>query len=259
MPRKSKALRTQQTKDLIAAYEAAGLSDNRNCRFAKDMYWRLSNNKGLSTKRRAWLDSIIEEGVPKPKDPSALYKKLEEARNIFIKDQDKAWEINVLGDFMYRESKGWQLSIKQVALVDKLVNKAKMIDSGENHLEVTSRMKEELEAAAALWSGYTTQWKLERPALAKARERVVNYLAGNVEYIEEYHYVKLTKGVSSRLKKLFNPRFSEGDVGYYTRNREKTMALCIKNAYISDTGSILNDWIISGSVETIGQDCVAKR
>ena len=61
MARKSHELRLAQTIELIASYEAAGLGNDRNCRFAKDMQWRLERKKGLSPKRRQWLDSIMKQ------------------------------------------------------------------------------------------------------------------------------------------------------------------------------------------------------
>ena len=79
MARKSRELRLAQTAELIAAYEAAGLGNDRNCRFAQDMKWRLERNKGLSPKRRQWLDSIIEEGVPEPKGDTELLARVEAA------------------------------------------------------------------------------------------------------------------------------------------------------------------------------------
>ena len=72
MARKSRDLRLAQTKDLISKYEAAGLGNDKACRFMRDMEYRLERNKGLSTNRRNWLDSLIDEGVPEAKNPERV-------------------------------------------------------------------------------------------------------------------------------------------------------------------------------------------
>ena len=107
MPRKSRELRLSQTQELIKAFEAAGLGGDRNCRFAKDMEWRIARNKGLSPKRRAWLDSIIEEGVPAPKNETQVNEIMAAAS---LKGMERRRDI--LTDFAGKVRRGWDLSEK---------------------------------------------------------------------------------------------------------------------------------------------------
>ena len=80
MPRKSRELRMQQAKDLLAAYSEAGLVTNQS-RFINDMIYRMQCNKGLSPRQRQWLDNLIEEGIPTPKS-SELYDRIMSASKV---------------------------------------------------------------------------------------------------------------------------------------------------------------------------------
>ena len=108
MARKSRDLRLSQTKDLIAKYEAAGLGNDKVCRFMRDMEYRLERNKGLSTGRRNWLDRLIDEGVPEAKNPERVEEILA-AANLEGMQEKKS----VLEDFAGKVRKGWSLSEKQ--------------------------------------------------------------------------------------------------------------------------------------------------
>jgi hypothetical protein len=260
MPRKSQALRIEQTQALIAAYQAAGINGTP-LRFMVDMERAMARGKYPSKRQRDWLDKLIDEGVPKPVEPSDLYKKMSEARTVFLSEPDKSWEADVLGEFMHREAKGWSFSEKQTALMNRLVDGAAKIAAGENKLDVTDEMRDELVKACALYKGYSDMWQHERPAVARARQRVLNFLAGET-YIEQYHYDKLTNAVKAKLTKLKNPRFSSGDMGYTSvwQTKEKKVWICASDVYVSETGNIVNDWIDpNGVMVTKDQDSISKR
>lgn len=258
MPRKSQALRLQQTEALIAAYETAGVKGTA-FRFMNDMARSMRRNKYPSKRQREWLDRLIDEGVPTPAEPSDCYKQMAEARTVFLGEPDKGWEAGVLGDFMHRDAQGWKMSEKQVALMNKLIKRAAEISAGENQLEVTDEMRTDLRNACDLWKGYAAMWKDERPALARARERVLRFLAGEC-YIEQYHYDKLINGVGPKLKKLKNPRFSAGDMGYTGVGTQKYVWMCASDAYVSAHGNIVNDWIDpNGAMVPKDQDRISKR
>ncbi len=259
MPRKSQALRLQQTETLIAAYEVAGVNGSA-FRFMNDMARSMRRSKYPTKRQREWLDRLIEEGVPTPVEPSDRYKRMAEARTVFLNEPDKNWEAQVLGDFMNRDGRGWEMSGKQIALMDKLLKRAGEIVTGENQLKVTDEMREDLRAACELWKSYANFWKDERPALTAARNRVLRFLAGD-GYIEQYHYDKLTTGVQAKLKKLKNPRFAAGDMGYTGGgSMVKQIWICASDAYVSAHGNIVNDWIDpNGAMVPKDQDRISKR
>lgn len=257
MPRKSKALRLQQATDLVVGYSAAGIKNN-SFRFMTDMISSMQRGKYPSKRQREWLDKLIDEGVPTPKEPSARYEAFSRARTIFLNEGDKQWEANVVGDFMHRDAQGWKLSEKQVALIDRLIVQAEKISAGENQLHVTDEMRAMLVAACNLWKGYAPMWRAERPAVSRAREKALVFLSGE-GYIEQYHYDKIINAMNGKLKKFNANRFNIGDIGY-TKGLSKNVWICASDVYISAEGHIVNDWIDhNGLMVTKPQDNIGKR
>ena len=270
MARKSVALRLSQSKALLAGYAAASLDETKGGRFINDMIWRLENGKGLSKGMRNWLDSLIEEGVPKPKGDPAVIDGIDAALETFEGNANRDWEAGVLRDFRHKFIMGWNLSEKQTALLEKLMQRADDDVTGANIFTPTEDQYVELTALVKLYNGYNTMWKGTRPAVAKAVALVEQYLAGEAT-IEEYHYNKLSKSMSARYKKFQSPRFKSGDMGWVTLfdgkirgsyNAEKVRSVCtaITDAYISDRGEVVNDWLLpTGAVETVSQEQIGKR
>ena len=106
MPRKSKDLRMQQAKDLLALYSEAGVVTNQS-RFINDMIYRMQCNKGLSPRQRQWLDNLIEEGVPTPKNPE-LYDRIMSASK--VKGLASGVREKLLNPFANIALNGWRLS-----------------------------------------------------------------------------------------------------------------------------------------------------
>ena len=122
----------------------------------------------------------------------------------------------------------------------------------------------DLKALVNLYKGYSPQWRNERPAVAKAVRRVESFLAGEGT-IEVYHYDKLYKSMGAKLRKFKNPRFTEGSLGWIAvynpvdRTTTKYPATALTDAYIAETGEIVNDWFVNSDVRTQTQDGVSKR
>ena len=109
MPRKSKDLRMQQAKDLLSLYSEAGVVTNQS-RFINDMIYRMQCNKGLSPRQRQWLDNLIEEGVPTPKNPE-LYDRIMGASK--VKGLASGVREKLLNPFANIALNGWRLSEAQ--------------------------------------------------------------------------------------------------------------------------------------------------
>lgn len=258
MPRKSQALRLQQTQELITEYNNIG-AGGTPLQFMNDMVRQMERGKYPTKRQRDWLDKLIDEGPPIPREPSELWKRMEAARAVFIADAEKDWEVKVLGDFMHRETKGWDFSEKQTALVAKLINQAEKLKLGEHKLELDESQRADLELACKLWNGYAPLWRAERPGLAKARERCLQYLNGET-YIEQYHYDKVTNAVAAKIKAFKDARFNAGDMGYTGRGESKMVWICASDPYICERGRIVNDWIGStGELVQMPHQQIGKR
>ena len=258
MPRKSQALRLQQARDLIAAYNAAG-AGGTGLRFMNDMVSSMARGKYPTKRQRDWLDRLIDEGVPEAKGDEGLIAAMNTAVETFEAATDFDWEVRTLRDFINRERQGWKLSGKQVALRDRILKKANDLQAGDIWLTVTPPMRATLENATKLYKGYSELWKRDRPAVMRAMARSVEFLnAGRP--IEQYHYDKVVHAMRSPLRQLENPRFSEGDLGFIQINGVKECWMCASDAFVSDRGMIVNRWITgSGELKVFAAQNLSKR
>ena len=258
MARKSQKLRLTQARDLHAAYTKASVGGTA-LRFLGDMISSMEREKYPTSKQRAWLDKLIEEGVPTPKGDPAKLQAIMDAVAVFDKN-GKDWESGVMRDFASRERKGWDLSPKQASLVDRLLKQSVIVDKGDHILAVSPEMHQDLQWATQLYMGYSSMWRHDRPAVKRAVEQVRCFLDGSGK-IEQYHYDKLMHAVSGKMKKFKSPRFLEGDVGFkrWTAG-PKTMLLCVTNAFINTRGQIVNEWVMpGGELVQLEEDSVGKR
>ena len=259
MPRKSKTVRLAQARDLKAGYEAANAQKLGPFDFICQMIGYMERDKYPSKRQRDWLDKLIEDGVPEPKGDSDIIVKMKAAVEVFD-TAGKSWEADTLRDFIGREIRGWDFSEKQVALRDRLLAGSFDVAEGKHILEVTPEMEDELKNAVLLYRGYTEMWRIDRPALRRAVDKVNEFLHGN-GHIEQYHYDKVTKGVGAKLRKLAKPRWSAGDLGFVFNRltKQKEAAVCMSDVFVTHAGQISNEWIIGGIHQVIEQDGVSKR
>ena len=247
MARKSRELRLTQTKTLIEAYEAAGLGNDRNCRFAQDMEWRLSRNKGLSPKRREWLDSIIEEGVPTPKGDLELLARVEVGAA--VKGMTE-FDTGILTEFAGKIRRGWDLSPKQTAWMDKLLAKADDIVANGVWApddETTARLQNCVKLALAYSSGY---WATHG-GTAKALNNVKAFL-DNTTPVDEWSVNKLIKAMARPLRELETPKFEVGEMRWhYVASQGYATALVSEGPFINDRGQVVYAaWVNGTMIET---------
>ena len=264
MARKSQELRTQQTIDLIAAYDNAGILDSYQGRFLNDIAGKMQCGRYPTKRQREWLDSLIDEGVPEPKGDPALLARLNEARELWAGNDNRAYQLRVVNDFCGRVRDGKELSEKQAAYLEGLLQKAADDKAGVKWIP-SAEQKADLDIAIRLYVGYASMWKNDRPAVAKAARRAGEWLGSPEQVeIEEYHYNKLMKATAGRMKKFKNPRFQLGDMAYYYKSqfgepKQKLVVTCMSNVYVDKKGRIVNEWLYDGKVVTIEQEQIAKR
>ena len=265
MARKSRQRRLTETTALYEGYTAAGLAESYHGRFIRDMKFRLERGKGLYPKQRTWLDDLIEGGVPAPKGDPAAIAKIDAAVAGWAGNVERSWESGVLSDFRHKFVNGWDLSEKQAALLEKMLKRYDDDVTGVNVYTPSDDEHSDLEVLCRLYNGYAAQWRNERPAVAKAVDRVRRYLAGEEHAtIEEYHVSKLTKAMGAKLRRVKTQRFNAGDLGWISEGWGDTrvvhLVTAITDTYVTENGIISNDWLIpSGSVETFSEEKVSKR
>jgi hypothetical protein len=246
MSRKSRELRLSQTSNLISAYEAAGLEDDRNCRFAKDMQWRLEQKKGLSPNRRKWLDAIIEEGVPAPKGDVELLARVEAAATI---KGMKDFDVKILREFAGKIRRGWNLSPKQVTWMAKLLAAAD--DISENGIWAPcDNTVDILKTCVALSRGYSTVYWQTHGGSYKALNNVRAFIDSKGETpVDEWSVDKLIKAMARPLRELSNPKFQIGDMRWYhTPGKGYAPALVSAGPFINDLGIIVYTALVNGQL-----------
>ncbi len=192
-----------------------------------------------------------------------MLAKIDAARDFWNEISHRQWERGVIKDMRRVVAHDWKMSEKQTKLLGDLLQRYQDDLTGANVFVPSEEQKADLETLVKLYNGYTGQWRGDRPAVAKAVDRVADYLAGN-STIEEYHYAKLVKAMGSRLRQVKSPRWTSGALGWtstgWGESREIILVTAITDVYVSDRGQIVNDWMLpSGSVETWSASKVSKR
>lgn len=253
MARKSREVRLAQTQDLIEKYESAGLSSDKSCRFMRDMEYRLAAGKGLTTRQRSWLDRLIDEGVPSPKNPE-LVAQLLEAANLEGMQSKKS----VLIDFAGKVRKGWKLSEKQTSWMNKMLAEAE--DIRVNGVWTPSDdLKNTLEMCLRIASKQSSWYWSHRPSSSKAYSRVHAYMNGESDHIDMWTCNKFTSCFSKALKEINTPKHSEGDMRYVATRTGKEVGIVTGSPFISDQGVLCYPMLVSGTMKDTPTDQIYKR
>jgi hypothetical protein len=272
MPRKSRTLRLQQAQALEAAWAESPFINDYRHRFIRDMIARLERDRGTSAKQRNWLDTLIEEGVPaaENKNPK-LVAQIDAAIAAFTAaGASYDWERNVLVDMRPRVLLGKAMSEKQTGLLTRLCFTGEQLANG-NVWTPSDEVKADIEIAVRLYSGYTSLWRNDRPAVYRAVEETLNFLSGNSLSLKKSSAEKLLNAVAGRLKNVKNPRWKSGDVGKkvltawnQSEHRHETVGVqrlvCMSDVYVTEDGAIVNDWLFpTGELKTLSAEKVSKR
>ena len=265
MARKSKECRLAEGNSLKTMYEDAMLTTSWEYRFLTSVLSQMESGRYPSKRQRDKFDHIVSEGIPEAKGDVNTLAQIDSAIIYWADNEDRTWESTVLRDLRRNVFKGWEFSEKQSSLLSKILLKCGDDKDGKNVYNPSDEERKDLRVLTHLYSGYSGTWQLERPALGKAVDRVVRFLAGECDTIELFHYEKLNKSMGSRLKKFKNPRFKKGDLSQTSQyhsgpNREAVVIFCVSDVYINKTGQLVNDWMVpTVGVNTLNQDTLLKR
>ena len=249
MARKSRDLRRQQTENIIQAYEDAGLGKDRNCKFARDMLQRLAGSASLSTKQRAWLDSIIEKGVPLLKNKE-LVNQLMAAAN--LKGMEKRRE--VLTDFASKLGRGWDLSKKQTVWLNSMLAEAADIRKNGPWIP-DEKLKAKMQIAIIIGQGRDGWFFAHRTGTYKAHNIVAKWLADpENSYIDQWSCNQLLKAYKATFRELENPKHLPGELRYFRGNA----ALIAELPYVR-RGKIFYPAMVGGFMLDLPAKEIGKR
>ena len=263
MARKSRLLRLSQATALVAAYEAANMSDDYRARFVRDMASRLERAKGTSTKQRNWLDTLIEEGVPAPKGDPALIARIEAAQAVVGM---REYDINILGEFLGKITRGWDLSEKQVAWMEGILAEADRL-AVEGPYAPDAETLEKLRLCVALSAGYSGVYWDTHGGTRKAMLAVKEYLE-NGTVLDEWAVNKLLKSMAGKLRELLEtpyvtpekPCYVVGGLNPETRRNEWGLGVVMGAPSVSERGAIVYPVLTAtGSLVMADRNKLAKR
>ena len=281
MARKSAELRLSQVRTLIEGYDNAGLVSDRSYRFMQDMAVRLDRGKGLSKGQRNYLDSLIEQGVPKPKNETRVNEILAAAEVDGM--QGKA---GTLKDFAYKVGKGWSLSEKQEKFLAGLLAKAEKLKV-EGRFRPDGSLLEDLEIAVEICAKKNGWYWNHRPGTARAFDKVETWVSwnrrnkvrsdllaagideavvdgghcvGEEPIIDQWACDKLLKAVKNPLEELKNPKHPEGSMVWKIAFKGPRVCALVVGPPDVKEGKIYYPCLIDGSdVMVAGEDLRKRR
>jgi len=261
----------------MSEYSDKGLESDRSYRFMTDMSSRMECSKGMSTGQRKYLDSLIDQGIPTPKNEERV-KEILAAAEVDGMQQSAS----TLKDFAFKLSKGWNLSEKQEKFLSKLLAKAETVKV-EGRFRPAGELLEDLKSAAAICKIKNSWYWQHRPGTAKAYDKVRVWLEwsrtktakdeieasipGSIIQIElepiidQWACDKLLEAVKNQISELRSPRHPEGSMVWKVmyNGTPKSCAIITGPPTLKD-GKIFYPCLVSGEdILVISEDLKKRR
>ena len=254
--RKSRDQRILESLNLMKEFEDSNLHADYRYRFIRDMNVRLEKGKSMTTKQRAWFDSLIQEGVPKidiDKEKAALIKEALETPNMQHRNE-------VLRSFLGRISAGFSLSEKQEAFLSDIIKEAEEVrkygpySPDEETISI-------LQDCVMISKSYSPVYWSTHPGTARALAEVQSWLGDRSLRITEKSTEKLQTALRSRLRELrHKPYASPGDLIWYIgHGRQKVPGVVVEPVSVSETGNLVYGVLVEGNVVFSSRARLSKR
>jgi len=248
MARKPLARRLAETEATLALWKTAGMEQDRPALFMRDMIARMKRNRGMSTGQRKFLDSLIDQGAPQVHNTD-ICARIEAAQQVPGMESCR----QPLSDFQFKLSKGWNLSPKQQAFLDNMLEQAdKLKETGLPVLSDAEKLLVEglLRSASQQNSYY---WS-HRPGAARAVESAQREMATHGT-LTERTLSRLKSSYKSVTRRYETPRLVPGQLGYLIRDA----AMIVSTPYFNGAGTLVQDILVSGELKTVPEDRIGKR
>ena len=250
MGRKSQAQRIEDAKTTYSLWADAGHASEKPALFISQMIHSMERGKYPTKGQRSWLDSLVEEGA-------AAFPKVHNVERLARIDKAIATvgvdNVNVLSDFRFKLKKGWDLSGKQEAFLESILQQAEEIQrdglpewSDEEHILIDavlrfgSNIKQD-------YYGYSNN-KIERA------RNIKNFydLHGT---ISKSHMESLQYSFKGAFRDLTSGKFP---VGSLVRCGQKN-GVVVRECYVDQRGSLRVDVLVDGVIEEAAYSHLGKR
>jgi hypothetical protein len=207
MPRKSFILRLSQAQELLAEWKLQSREDDKRALFVRDMIFRMGKRKQLSSKQKAYLDSLIEQGVPEWKGDQALLDRVDHALTI----EGTEGFHRPLKDMRTTIVRGYNLSEKQQAFIEKLLGQADDIERDGPWIP-SSAIQEKLQTCLALAKSRNGMYWQTHPADGKALLKVQDWAAGEAKFLDKWAADRLIQCFRVAFRELDDPYAKNGQI-----------------------------------------------
>jgi len=224
---------------MIERWKEKGYQSDRKVRFVEDMLRRLDRGRSLSTKQRSWYDEVVLSDPPAPKNEEMVNRLLEDAD---LEGMEKV--SSTIRDFAYKLSRGWALSEKQQSFLDKLIAQADSIRQNGRWVP-TEHQKKQIEMGVAFCRRYTPYYLGGQPGTSKALHECKAWLAGDIDFLEEWsanRMMKVCKGDRLKLADAAD-RWVEGSL---VSTKSGELGLVLSKPEVSQTGKPAIKLLING-------------
>ena len=211
MARKSKDQRIADTRTAIPRWQAAGR--DREVRFMEDMIDRLEHGQGLSPRQRSWLDELAATEPPPPpeKDRPLIDRCNSALQHLGQRDA------SIVRDFVGRLNRGWQLSDKQAAFLEALLQKAETL-AKDGPWQPSPELLAEGVFAAQVVVSRGSPWKATHMGVTEAAHRILSTHGivqrdpRDLEPADEWCFKKVTESVGPAVREFRQPKFPPGEM-----------------------------------------------
>ena len=244
MPRMSSEKRIELGNQMIDRWLDAGCESDRSVLFIRDMVSRLSRGKTMSKRQREWFDKAAVSSPPEPKNEEIVTRLREAAQ---LKGMEKV--SSALNDFAYKLSRGWNLSQKQIAFMDKLLVKADDIRAN-GIWSPTQEQKVAIEVGVAFSQRYTQYYLSGCPGLNKALNECRSWLKGDIEHLDRWSANKII-GLCKGDRKVMADAEDRWPMGSLVETKQGEMGLVLSEPQVgTSSGKPCISLLIDGNPTT---------
>ena len=258
MARMSAAKRIELGQKMVALFAEAGHMghNNRVVRFVQDMIVRLDRGRAMTPRQRDWYDSAVLETPPTPQNEE-LVNKLRAAAKLVGMEELK----EPLNDFAYKLSRGWNLSEKQIAFMNKMLLKAQDIEVN-GVWEPTPEQTASMELGMAFTRRYSGYYLQGQPGLSKSMQRFRDWRSGLSPAMDTWSanlLMNLCKGERARMVDA-SERWPKGGLVETkpSRSCEGLIGLTLDDPHVNENGYLALRILVDGSPKSLVLDDLVK-
>ena len=252
MARMSAEKRIELGTQMVERWTAANQESDRSVRFVKDMLVRLGRGKGLTKRQREWYDSAVLTEPQKPQNEELVNRLLAASEMIGMEKVSQP-----LKDFAFKLSKGWNLSEKQTAFMNKLLAQAdEIVKNGV--WQPTPEQKQEIETGVAFSRRYNDYYLDSCPGIRSALLECKAWLAGDKPNLDKWSAEKVI-GLCKGDRKIMADASERWPEGSLVNTKLGQIGLVLCKPGVDSRGKPCLNLLIEGKPVDVTIDMIKKE